>query len=109
MNFSEYQKLVQDTAIYPDKGNNYVYPALGLAGESGEVCEKIKKLIRDKNGEIDEDFLKAVTKELGDVMWYLSALASEFKLSFEAIAIENIKKLYGRRERGTLSGSGDDR
>ncbi len=49
MRFSEYQQAALETAIYPDKGNNIVYPVLGLTGESGEVAEKIKKVIRDNN------------------------------------------------------------
>ena len=55
MDFENYQKLSRQTAIYPDAGGNFIYPTLGLAGESGEVCEKIKKVLRDHGGVIDED------------------------------------------------------
>jgi NTP pyrophosphatase (non-canonical NTP hydrolase) len=109
MNFEEYQQLSRKTAKYPNAGDNYIYPALGLAGESGEVSEKIKKLIRDKEGKVDEEFKEAVTKELGDVLWYVSQLATEFGLSLDGIASENIKKLYSRLERGMIGGSGDNR
>ena len=85
MDFNEYQKQSRKTAIYPDKGKNYIYPALGLGGESGEVLEKIKKLIRDKNGKVDKEFLVLLEKELGDMLWYLANLASEFKIKLDII------------------------
>lgn len=68
MTFDEYQNESNKTAIYPDKGNNVTYSTLGLAGESGEVAEKIKKLIRDKNSIITEEFVIEIKKELGDVL-----------------------------------------
>ena len=109
MNFEDYQKLTGETAIYPGRGSNYTYPVLGLAGESGEVAEKFKKLIRDKNGVMDDEFKAAVKKELGDVLWYVSAICSELNLSMNDVAEANIEKLFGRKERGTLQGSGDNR
>lgn len=109
MNFKEYQEKSRQTAIYPNLGKNFIYPSLGLAGETGEVMEKIKKLIRDKNGKIDDEFKKEVGKEMGDVLWYLAQLATEFSLSFEKIAEENIEKLFSRKDRGMLHGNGDNR
>jgi len=109
MNFEEYQKKSRVTAKYPDAGKNYVYPTLGLAGESGEVAEKIKKVIRDKNGIIDEETREMIKKELGDVLWYVSQIASELGLTLDDIAEHNIEKLYSRMERGKLGGSGDRR
>ena len=55
MTFEEYQKLSRKTALYPNAGSNFVYPTLGLAGEAGEVAEKIKKVIRDKNSVVSEE------------------------------------------------------
>ncbi|OGN01324.1 MAG: hypothetical protein A3I26_02030 [Candidatus Yanofskybacteria bacterium RIFCSPLOWO2_02_FULL_43_10] len=107
MDFNEYQKQSRKTAIYPDKGKNYIYPALGLGGESGEVLEKIKKLIRDKNGKVDKEFLVLLEKELGDMLWYLANLASEFKIKLDIIAINNLKKLADRKKRNKLRGEGD--
>ncbi len=109
MDFNDYQKLSRKTAIYPNAGSNYVYPTLGLSGESGEVAEKIKKAIRDEGGVISEARKKEIEKELGDVLWYVSQLASELGLSLEGIAKLNIDKLYARMERNVLAGSGDNR
>lgn len=103
MNFDEYQKEAAKFAKDEIK-ENLPYLALGLVGESGEIAEKIKKLIRD-------DFIdgKAVIAELGDVLWYLSQLANYWGVSFEHIAQQNIDKLSSRQARGVISGSGDNR
>lgn len=93
--------------MYPNIGKNYIYPALGLGGESGEVLEKIKKLIRDKDGKVDKEFLLLVEKEMGDVLWYVANLAAEFKIPMDKIASNNIKKLSDRAKRDKLHGSGD--
>lgn len=109
MNFEEYQEKSRKTALYPNVGENFVYPTLGLAGEAGEVAEKIKKVIRDKNGVIDDETRENIKKELGDVLWYVSQISSELGLSLGEVADFNIKKLYDRMERGKISGSGDNR
>ncbi|MFP4514390.1 MAG: nucleoside triphosphate pyrophosphohydrolase family protein [Parcubacteria group bacterium] len=109
MNFLDYQQESRKTALYPEQDNNYIYPTLGLVGESGEVAEKIKKIIRDKEGVVNDEDRRAIEKELGDVLWYLSQLASELKIDLETVAQKNIEKLQSRLERGKLSGSGDDR
>ncbi len=109
MNFEEYQKKSRVTAKYPDAGKNYIYPTLGLTGEAGEVAEKIKKVLRDKGGKIDEETREAIKKELGDVLWYVSQLASELELSLDDVAKTNIEKLLSRLERNVLTGSGDNR
>ncbi|MDO9231067.1 MAG: nucleoside triphosphate pyrophosphohydrolase family protein [bacterium] len=109
MNFKEYQEKSRVTAIYPNAGENFVYPTLGLSGEAGEVAEKIKKVIRDKNGVMDDESREMIKKELGDVLWYVAQLASELKLPLDDIAEKNIEKLYSRLERGKISGSGDNR
>lgn len=107
--FDVYQDHADQTAIYPDKGDNLYYPALGLAGEAGEVCEKIKKIFRDQNGFCTEANVEELTKELGDVLWYVSCLATEINISLSIIAEENLLKLQRRKEKGTLKGSGDNR
>ncbi len=109
MTFQEYQEKSRKTALYPNVGNNFVYPTLGLAGESGEVAEKIKKVIRDKNGIMDDTTKEELKKELGDVLWYITQIASELQIPLDAVATTNIEKLYSRMERNKLGGSGDNR
>ena len=104
MLFDDYQKEAKATAIYPEQ-YKIVYPALGLAGETGEVCEKIKKTIRDGK-DID---IQQLALELGDVLWYISAIASDAGISLVTIAQNNIIKLKSRKERNVISGSGDNR
>ncbi|RJO60247.1 hypothetical protein C4544_05755 [candidate division WS5 bacterium] len=109
MDFKEYQKKSRKTALYPDKDNNFIYPTLGLAGESGEVAEKIKKVIRDDDGKLRPETREELKKELGDILWYVAQLSTELGLSMEEVAETNIEKLYSRMERGKLQGSGDER
>ncbi len=109
MTFKEYQEKSRQTAIYPGKGTNFIYPTLGLVGEAGEVAEKIKKTMRDDNGILTDEKKEELKKELGDVLWYLSQLSTEIGASLEDIAKMNIEKLFSRKERGVLSGSGDNR
>ena len=109
MNFKEYQKLSRKTAIYPKKGKNFIYPVLGLAGESGEVAEKIKKVLRDKGGKIDKITREEITKELGDVLWYVAQISTELRISLDEVASNNISKLFSRKKRNKISGSGDNR
>lgn len=111
MDFSEYQKKAWSRAIYPHRGDNLAYTALGLCGESGEVAEKVKKLIRDKGSASqwsDED-RRLLLKELGDVLWYVAAAAAELRADLQEVVDMNLEKIDGRHERGTLGGSGDDR
>jgi len=109
MTFKEYQELAKITAAYPNIGNNYIYPTLGLAGETGEVAEKVKKVIRDNNGMVDSEKKEEIAKELGDVLWYLAQLSTELKLDFDYIAEKNLEKLKSRQERNRLHGNGDNR
>jgi len=106
MDFKKYQKESRKTAIYDNLGKNLFYPVLGLVGEAGEIAEKLKRTLR---GEKNTFIKKEISRELGDVLWYLSQLASEFDLSLDKIAIENIKKLKSRKKRGVLRGKGDNR
>ena len=109
MDLSEYQSLSRRTATYPHAGEDITYPALGLCGEAGEVAEKVKKTIRDDGGVLSDERREALSRELGDVLWYLAQLATEAGLELDAIAAENLDKLFSRQERGVLSGSGDER
>lgn len=109
MDFKEYQEKAWETAIYPNKGNNLTYPALGLGGETGEVLEKIKKVIRDCENKINEEKKEDLKKELGDLLWYLNSLCKELNLKLEEVAKKNIEKLNSRKEKDQLKGSGDNR
>lgn len=109
LDFSTYQIQARYTAIYPGRGKNFVYPTLGLVGEAGEVAEKVKKLIRDKGGVMDDTIRDALKKELGDVLWYIANLAAELQLSLSDIAQMNLQKLLKRQAENKLHGDGDDR
>ena len=107
--FDLYQDAAESTAVYPNKGDNMYYPALGLAGEAGEVCEKIKKIMRDQKGHFTEDNVEQISKELGDVLWYVAMVAAEFNIALSSVAEANLSKLQDRMDRGVLKGSGDNR
>lgn len=104
-----YQTAAAETAIYPSLGHAIVYPALGLAGEAGEVAEKVKKMCRDDGCVLTEERRAAIKKELGDVLWYVSETARQAGLSLSEIAAENIKKLHSRQRQDMLNGDGDNR
>lgn len=109
MDFNEYQKQSRKTALYTEKELEVFYPVLGLCGESGEIAEKIKKLYRDTSGKVTDELRKDLTKELGDVLWYLSQLATDLDISLDDIAKGNIEKLFSRLKRNKIHGSGDNR
>lgn len=109
MNFTDYQTKSRATAKYPVIGHGVIYPTLGLVNEAGEVAGKIKKVFRDKDGEISTETREALKAELGDVLWYISQLATELDLSLDEIAEANIAKLLDRLERGKIKGDGDNR
>ncbi len=105
---AEYQLRSRRTAAYPREAW-LAYPALGLAGEAGEVADHVKKVIRDDGGEVSDERRAAIAKELGDVLWYVAQLASELGLDLDEIAQVNLDKLLSRQRRGVLTGSGDER
>lgn len=107
MEFNEYQKWTDSTAIYPkDKGIEYT--TLGLAGESGELCNKVKKILRGDYS-ITPSLKNELRDELGDVCYYLARLATELELSLEDVFLRNVEKLNNRKQNNTLRGSGDNR
>ena len=106
MELNEYQTKARQTAIYPFEFA-VIYPTLGLAGEAGEVAEKVKKVIRDNCGKFDSNDL--IIKELGDVLWYLANLAEDLGTTLDHVAEVNIAKLADRADRNKLQGSGDRR
>lgn len=103
-----YQDQAVQTAIY-DQKFAVMYPALGLAGEAGEVANKIKKVYRDKGGVLSDEDRKAIAAELGDVAWYLAALARDLNIPLSEAMQGNLDKLADRQARGKIGGSGDNR
>ena len=112
MLFDEYQKTAFSTAKYPDVGTGspvaLAYVGLGL-GEAGEVQGKIKKIFRDDNSVVTEEKKNAILDEAADVLWYLAALCTEFKVPLSTLGERNLSKLYDRHKRGVIGGSGDNR
>lgn len=111
MSLEDYQKAAIETAIYPGQGSftGIIYTTIKLNGEAGEVAEKVGKVMRDDQGHLSTEKREALILELGDVLWYLAALSKELGWSLESVAMANLQKLASRRNKGTLSGSGDDR
>jgi NTP pyrophosphatase (non-canonical NTP hydrolase) len=116
LSFDGYQHEAGRTAIYPGRlgalhtGPQYTlqglqYVALGLNGEAGEIADIVKKVIRDGT----TIPIQRLTKEAGDVAWYLSELCTNLALDLSYVLQANIDKLADRKERGVLSGSGDER
>ena len=112
MDFSQYQQEAKKFAIYRDE-DKIIYPTLGLASEAGEVCDKVKKAMRDRCGVdvllANTDERDQILKELGDVLWYLSALADNLNVNLQDIAQSNLDKLADRQSRNKIKGSGDNR
>lgn len=107
--FREYQYEAEKLAIYPNVGENIVYPTLGLVGEAGEIANKVKKITRDDGGEITEERADQLLAELGDVLWYVAMIATELRWGLDYVAQVNLARLQNRAENGTLQGDGDER
>jgi NTP pyrophosphatase (non-canonical NTP hydrolase) len=130
LSFNEYQRAAAETAIYRQSIEKYVYGLgipddgkaqelvnllctayviLGLAGEAGEVAGAFKKVLRDGDVMLTEEKKKDLLKETGDTLWYSSQVSAELGENYATTASNNINKLLDRKERGVLSGSGNDR
>ena len=107
--FNEYQRESRKTWNLIHTDHPIVYPTLGLANEAGEVAGKVKKIFRDKRGQITEEDREALKQELGDVLWYLTQICTELDLTLEEVAAANIEKLFSRMDRNQIRGSGDSR
>ncbi len=108
MTLNEYQTHALETAIYPED-SRIIYPTLGLTGESGEVADKVKKVIRDANQEFTPEKKREIMKEIGDVLWYCAALSHDLGYTLEEVAQTNVDKLSSRKERNLIHGNGDNR
>ncbi len=111
MDFNEYEEKAKSTATYDGKNAEYVlmYLTIGIAGESGEIAEKVKKIMRNHDGVITDEQREALKHEVGDVLWYLSQFSRALGFSFADAAEANLKKLEDRRARGVIKSSGDNR
>lgn len=108
IDFKTYQSKAKETSQNTIIGNNsLMYPILGLIGETGEIAEKIKKIYRDKDGLFSNEDFELLKKEIGDVLWYISELATQFNFSLSEIAEINIEKLQSRKARNVINGDGD--
>ena len=107
--FNTYQTESRKTWGVIPMNHPIVYPTMGLVDEAGEVAGKIKKIFRDKNGQITEEDRQSLKNELGDVLWYLTQICTELGLTLEEVAETNITKIFSRQERGKLGGDGDNR
>lgn len=112
LDFNTYQRRTESTAIYPDAGRGtttaLAYVALGL-GEAGEVQGKVKKILRDDAGIVSEEKRAEIAAELGDLLWYVARAAVEIDYPLANIAEANLAKLFDRKNRNVLKGSGDHR
>lgn len=129
-----YQAISTRSAIYPGQGTplGLAYVALKLNGEAGEFAEHVGKAMRDdglitvqehnRNSSsgikrwleataqpLEENRRNLIVKEIGDVLWYLSAACNELGISLSEAALINLEKLCDRSERDALRGSGDER
>lgn len=110
MTLDEYQKEALVTAVWSgDDFKDLSHWVFGIAGESGEIAEKIKKIIRDHDGVLSDEAKQEIIKEMGDVLWYLAVLAEHLGYKFDQVGRTNIKKLRDRQARNKIHGSGDNR
>lgn len=117
MEFNSYQVRAFITAVYPNLGSNILYPAIGIAGEAGELLDKIKKAWRNSGvmkpssilSTLTEKQISDIAKELGDILWYVAAFATEMGLELNDIAAINLEKLANRHNNNTIKGEGDNR
>jgi len=120
MKFDEYQEQAKTTDLGIENMGEvmakhtlnvpeFIDKVLGLAGESGEFADKVKKIMRDKRGDFSDEEREAILKELGDVLWYIAEISLYLDMPMSELAQMNLDKLASRKKRGTLTGSGDER
>src|SRR5918996_3497574 len=109
VNMNDYQQAALRTAAPKDKYNELFHLLLGLVGETGEIAEKAKKIVRDNDSDFSQWEVEDLKKELGDTLWYVAVIADYFDVPLEDVAQLNIAKLADRQKREAIRGSGDDR
>jgi len=103
----QYEEVVKKTKLYPESAK-YIYAALGLTSEAGEVAGKIKKYLRGDYDSI-EQIKDKLTDELGDVLWYVTALCIELDITLDELKTRNAEKLLNRLQNNKIKGEGDNR
>ena len=111
MDFNEYQILSRKHAFYPNQNtpDAFRYLIYGITGESGELAEHFKHVLRDEEDKISAERKELITKELSDILWYLANICTELNIDFNEIPVIGLNKIDDRVKRGTLGGSGDNR
>ncbi|MDX6309320.1 MAG: hypothetical protein QOI06_2366 [Nocardioidaceae bacterium] len=109
MDCDDHQRAALRTARDKDAPDELMHLILGLVGETGEIAEKVKKLVRDKNSDLAQLDRDDMAAELGDVLWYTAVLANFLGVSLNDVAERNVDKLGDRQRRAVLGGSGDNR
>jgi NTP pyrophosphatase (non-canonical NTP hydrolase) len=114
MNLQDYSDQAISTDLYvrdgqPIDSHAMLEKVFGLVGEAGEVAEKFKKILRDKDGQASDEDKKEIMKELGDVLWYVNSVGIYLGFTLDDIASTNLDKVLSRKERGLTRGSGDNR
>lgn len=109
MTLDDYQIAARRTLLPLGKQDQVIHLLLGICGESGEIAEKAKKIVRDQGGDFSKWDRDDIVKELGDLLWHMAVLADYFGISLDEIGEKNIAKLADRENRNVLRGSGDNR
>ena len=115
MQISDYSNQAISTDTFDDTkpkdpgSHAFISKVLGLTGEAGEVAEKMKKILRDNGGVMNDADKREIAKELGDILWYINSTARYLGFSLEEVAQMNLDKVLSRKARGVSHGSGDNR
>lgn len=108
--YDDYQKESRKTWGSGVKGvDPMIYDTLGMLNEGGEFAGKVKKIFRDKEGNISDEDRKALKHELGDVLWYFTQICTQLGYTLEEVAEANLEKIFSRKDRNVLHGDGDNR
>lgn len=108
--YGDYQEESKKTRLETHTNDHpIIYPLLGLVNEVGEVAGKVKKVFRDREGVFDSETVRAIQDEMGDVLWYFTQVCSDLGIKIDDVAQHNLDKLFSRKDRNTLRGSGDVR
>jgi NTP pyrophosphatase (non-canonical NTP hydrolase) len=105
--FLDYETFVEQTK--DNMCNDILYLTVAMCGEAGEVADKVKKIYRDHEGIVDGVTEHEIAMEIGDVLWYLAALAIKLRVPLWSIAKCNIDKVNRRIAMDKLHGNGDYR